>query len=339
MAETILKLKQGGTGVQTASALTGILDNLVGDSGSGGTKGLVPAPSAGDAAANKFLKADGTWTAPAGSGDVVGPASATDNAIVLYNGTTGKLIKDSATTLSAKQDQDNLLDAISTLAGNGIIVRQTANTAETRSIVAGSSKITVSNGDGVSGNPSIDLGTVTTADVSASTDKNYVTDAQATVIGNTSGINTGDQDLSGLMVKANNLSDLTNTTTARSNLGVEIGVDVQAYDLVLEEVASQTIITESTTSRTFALTDANDYIRCTNASATTLTIPANSTVAFPIGTQIDVFQAGAGQVSFAAAGGVTINKAEGLKIAAQYKAASLKKVATDEWDLIGALAA
>lgn len=34
-----------------------------GDSGSGGAKGIVPAPSAGDAAANKFLKSDGTWAA------------------------------------------------------------------------------------------------------------------------------------------------------------------------------------------------------------------------------------------------------------------------------------
>jgi hypothetical protein len=45
----------------SASQATAILDNMVGDSGSGGTKGLVPAPAAGDAAANKFLKADGTW--------------------------------------------------------------------------------------------------------------------------------------------------------------------------------------------------------------------------------------------------------------------------------------
>lgn len=37
---------------------------LVGDSGAGGTKGAVPAPAAGDAAADKFLKADGTWAVP-----------------------------------------------------------------------------------------------------------------------------------------------------------------------------------------------------------------------------------------------------------------------------------
>lgn len=51
----------------TATQATAILNTMVGDSGSGGTKGLVPAPSAGDAAAGKFLKADGTW-ATAGGG-------------------------------------------------------------------------------------------------------------------------------------------------------------------------------------------------------------------------------------------------------------------------------
>lgn len=52
----------------TATQATALLNNFVGDSGSGGTKGLVPAPAAGDAAAVKFLRADGTWaTTPAGS--------------------------------------------------------------------------------------------------------------------------------------------------------------------------------------------------------------------------------------------------------------------------------
>ena len=60
----------------------------------------------------------------------------------------------------------------------------------------------------------------TTSDIADSLNKRYVTDANLTTIGNTSGTNTGDQDLSGLMVKSNNLSDLTNTTTARSNLGL-----------------------------------------------------------------------------------------------------------------------
>lgn len=41
------------------------IPTLVGDAGAGGTKGFVPAPAAGDAAAGKYLKADGTWAAPA----------------------------------------------------------------------------------------------------------------------------------------------------------------------------------------------------------------------------------------------------------------------------------
>lgn len=61
----------GGTGnveELTGAQATALLSNMVGDSGSGGTKGLVPAPSSGDAASGKFLKADGSWTAPSGSG-------------------------------------------------------------------------------------------------------------------------------------------------------------------------------------------------------------------------------------------------------------------------------
>lgn len=52
----------------TGTQATALLDEAVGDSGSGGTKGLVPAPSAGDAAAARFLKADMTWAVPAGGG-------------------------------------------------------------------------------------------------------------------------------------------------------------------------------------------------------------------------------------------------------------------------------
>lgn len=97
------------------------------------------------------------------------------------------------------------------------------------------------------------------------------------------------------------------------------------------------IITESTTSRTLALTDAFSYIRTTSASSTTITVPLNSSVAFPEGARIEIIQAGAGETSFAAIGGVTINTATGLKISAQYRAATLIKIATNEWDLIGAL--
>ena len=51
--------------------------------------------------AGKFLRTDGTdalWSTPAGSGDVVGPASSVDSELVLFNSTTGKLIKRASLT-------------------------------------------------------------------------------------------------------------------------------------------------------------------------------------------------------------------------------------------------
>jgi hypothetical protein len=68
---------------------------------------------------------------------------------------------------------------------------------------------------------------------SLTADQNYVSDAELVVLQNTSGTNTGDQDLSGLMVKANNLSDLTNTTTARSNLNVDVAGTDNSTDVTL----------------------------------------------------------------------------------------------------------
>ncbi len=70
----------------TGSQVTALLSNMVGDSGSGGTKGLVPAPAAGDAAAAKFLKADGTWAAPAGSGTVTSVQVAGANGLSFSGG-------------------------------------------------------------------------------------------------------------------------------------------------------------------------------------------------------------------------------------------------------------
>jgi hypothetical protein len=71
---TIKGRTTAGTGAPedlSGAQATALLSNVVGDSGSGGTKGLVPAPEAGDAAAGKFLKADGTFAVPGGGGALV----------------------------------------------------------------------------------------------------------------------------------------------------------------------------------------------------------------------------------------------------------------------------
>ena len=89
----------GTMSAKSVTEATSLLNNVVGDSGAGGIKGLVPAPAAGDTAANKFLKANGVWTVPTGAGDVTGPVGATADGFVRFNGTTGTVIKDSPATI------------------------------------------------------------------------------------------------------------------------------------------------------------------------------------------------------------------------------------------------
>lgn len=98
------------------------------------------------------------------------------------------------------------------------------------------------------------------------------------------------------------------------------------------------VSTQTGTSYTAALTDANDYIEFTNGSAVNFTIPPNASVAFPIKTVIEIEQAGAGALTVVAGAGVTINSRGGdLTLAGQYAVAALKKKATDTWTLTGDL--
>lgn len=90
-----------------------------------------------------------------------------------------------------------------------------------------------------------------------------------------------------------------------------------------------------TASYTLVLGDAGKVVEVTSASATNLTVPQNSSVAFPVGTVIEVCQMGAGQVTIVQGTGATLRSANGLKLRAQYSAASLRKRATNEWVVSG----
>lgn len=94
-----------------------------------------------------------------------------------------------------------------------------------------------------------------------------------------------------------------------------------------------------TASYELVLADANKVIEMNVGSANNLTVPANSSVAFDVGTCIEIFQYGAGQTTVVATGGVTIRSSGGkLKLTGQYSAATLRKIGTDEWCLIGDIA-
>jgi hypothetical protein len=97
-----------------------------------------------------------------------------------------------------------------------------------------------------------------------------------------------------------------------------------------------TITNRQSASYTLALTDADKLVEMNVATANNLTVPLNSSVAFAIGTKIDLAQYGAGQTTVVATGGVTVRSAGGaLKLAVQYSGATLVKIATNEWYLFG----
>lgn len=153
----------------------------------------------------------------------------------------------------------------------------------------------------------------------------------------TSGITTNTADINGGTIDN---ATIGGTTPAAGTFTTLAATGDTTLDGTAVAKEGMPIVTESGTSKTLALTDIGGYIRTTNGSAVTITVPPNSSVAFPTGTEAVVFQAGAGQVTFAAGSGVTINsKDSNLNLTGQYSSGTLKKVATDEWDLIGDLSA
>jgi hypothetical protein len=105
------------------------------------------------------------------------------------------------------------------------------------------------------------------------------------------------------------------------------------------EPLGQTINAQTGTTYTLVLADAEKLVTLSNGSAITLTVPTNASVAFPTGVHIDLAQIGAGQVTVAAAGGVTVNSTPTLKFRAQHSGATLVKTGTNTWQLMGDLAA
>ena len=91
------------------------------------------------------------------------------------------------------------------------------------------------------------------------------------------------------------------------------------------------------TTYTPVLADNGKLVTLSNASAITLTVPTNASVAYATGAQINIQAIGAGQVTVVGDTGVTVN-GTGTALRAQWSAATLVKLGTDSWTLIGDLA-
>ena len=142
-----------------------------------------------------------------------------------------------------------------------------------------------------------------------------------------------------ISVSGNQVS-VVNSPTFSGAITASAGITFSDGTQTLEGVPSRTPIVQKTDSYTLSsLTERDNLIEMGKATAQTLTIPANSSVAYPVGTSIDVLQTGAGQVTIAGAAGVTVNATPGLKLRAQWSSVTLFKRATDTWIVMGDLSA
>jgi hypothetical protein len=116
-------------------------------------------------------------------------------------------------------------------------------------------------------------------------------------------------------------------------------VDLQNKTLTSPQI-NLGINQQTTRTYTIALTDNGKLVEINNDLSIVISVPTNS-VAFPVGSQINILQTGLGQVSVAAvtSGTTTINATPGLNLRAQWSSATLIKRATEQWVLIGDLSA
>ena len=153
----------------------------------------------------------------------------------------------------------------------------------------------------------------------------------------------------GMSVKVTSI--LNSGTTAASwdyeYVGFNTITGTGANVLATSPTISDPVITESVnaqtgTTYTPVLGDAKQMVTLNNASAITVTIPPNSSVAYTAGSKIDFIQKGAGQVSFAQGSGVTIRStgatATAPKLRVQYSAATAWYEGSDVWYIVGDLA-
>jgi len=109
---------------------------------------------------------------------------------------------------------------------------------------------------------------------------------------------------------------------------------MQAADIAAAQYA---VINAQTVSYTLALTDVSKSVEVNSATVVNVTVPPNSSVAFPVGTMIEVVQIGAGQITIVAGAGVTVNPTS-AKTRVQWSSLGLRKRATNTWLVTGDMA-
>jgi len=231
------------------------------------------------------------------------------------------------------------------------------------SLVAGTG-VTLTNNSGETATPTIAIGQAVGTGSNV-TFNDLTVSGNLTVSGTTTSINTATLNVSDNIVILNN--DVTGTPTENAGIEVERGTsanvlvrwnettdkweatnDGTTYGNIVTTADSGTVslgmiadvsTSAQTASYTLVLADKNKVVEMSVATANTLTVPPNSSVAFPIGSQINVLQTNTGQCTVTAGAGVTVNGTPGLKLRAQWSYVTLIKRAENTWVVVGDLSA
>jgi hypothetical protein len=148
------------------------------------------------------------------------------------------------------------------------------------------------------------------------------------------------------IVAGTGLSGGTITTSGTIAIDTATTVDVSTAQTLTNKTLTApkinlTLNAQTGTTYTFVLGDNGQLVTASNASAQIYSIPTNASVAYPIGTQINIIQIGAGQVTIqAVTSGTTTVASTGAtatapKLRAQYSTATLIKASTDLWYVTG----